>query len=159
MNKILPNPIVISFILIFSFNVFAATYTARVIGIHDGDTIKVLKDNRQLKIRLYGIDCPEKRQAFGKKAKQFTSNFVYGRDLIIKKINRDRYGRTIALVYVGNKCLNAELIKNGYAWVYLDYCHKSFCSQWIKYQNRAKNRRRGLWAQPNPLAPWKFRKK
>lgn len=153
------SALICSFILAFSFNAFPKTITARVVGISDGDTIKVLVDNREIRIRLYGIDCPEKNQAFGKRAKQFTSGFAYGKVVQIESIDRDRYGRFVALVYVGNSCLNEELVRNGFAWVYFRYCKKSLCHRWHEYQDNAKNNKRGLWADPNPAPPWDFRKK
>jgi len=82
------------------FPVFPAvaqgTYTAKVIGISDGDTIKVLKGHTQIKIRLHGIDSPEKGQAFGTKARQFTSEMVFGKTVTVKQTDTDRYGRTVA---------------------------------------------------------------
>jgi hypothetical protein len=72
-------------------------WTGKVVGIADGDTITVLHETRPEKIRLYGIDCPEKRQAFGKNAKWFTSKMAFGKTVDVEPINRDRYGRTVAL--------------------------------------------------------------
>jgi len=75
--------------------------------------------------RLFGVDCPEKRQAFGKRAKQFTSSLVFGKVVNVTPVTKDRYGRTVALVSVNRKLLNEELIKNGLAWVYNRCCHKA----------------------------------
>lgn len=147
------------FLFTFTLNVFADTYFAKVIGISDGDTITVLKDRQNIKIRLNGIDCPEKKQDFGMKAKQFTSNFVFGKIVKIEEITIDRYGRTVAMVYVSDKCLNVELIKNGFAWVYTQYCKQPFCSKWNEYQEKAKHKKLGLWDQPDPTPPWEFRHK
>jgi micrococcal nuclease len=102
-------------------------WSGKVIGVADGDTITVLSDKRPLKIRLYGIDCPEKRQPFGKRAKQFTSDLVFGKVVDIEPIAIDRYGRTVAFVRVGNLSVNEELIKEGLAWVYLSYCKLPSC--------------------------------
>jgi len=93
-----------------------------VVGISDGDTITILKDKRTTKIRLYGIDCPEKSQDFSKKAKSYTSDMVFRKKVKIISYGKDRYGRTIGLIYLdsNNQCLNEELIKSGYAWVYVE---------------------------------------
>ena len=96
------------------------TWIGKVVGVSDGDTITVMHDGMAEKIRLYGIDCPEKRQAFGKRAKQFTSNMVFGRIVEAEPIT-DRYGRTIAWIYFDRECLNEELLKVGLAWHYKRY--------------------------------------
>jgi endonuclease YncB( thermonuclease family) len=94
------------------------TWIGKVMGVSDGDTITVLHDGKAEKIRLYGIDCPEKGQAFGKRAKQFTSKMVFGKVVEARPITTDRYGRTIAWIYCDGACLNEELLKVGLAWHY-----------------------------------------
>jgi len=88
-----------------------------VFGVSDGDTIKVMRAHKEVKVRLYGIDCPERGQPFSKKAKQFTSDMVFGKLVEIQRMDTDRCGRTVALVAVDKQLLNEELIKAGYAWV------------------------------------------
>jgi len=96
-----------------------AEYTAGVVGIADGDTIRVLHDNREVRIRLHGIDCPEKGQAFGTRAKQFTADLVFGKDVRICVRDIDRYGRTVAEVWLEDgRMLNRELVGAGLAWWY-----------------------------------------
>jgi endonuclease YncB( thermonuclease family) len=85
-------------------------WTGEVVKIADGDTITVLKGNTTVKIRLYGIDCPERGQAFGQKAKQFTASMVFRRYVKIEPVDTDRYGRTVAWVYVNGKNLCEELV-------------------------------------------------
>ena len=97
------------------------SWTGKVVGVSDGDTITVMHHGKGEKIRLYGIDCPEKRQAFGKRAKQFTSGMVFGKNVEVRPVTIDRYGRTIAWVYVNGTCLNEELLKAGFAWHYKRY--------------------------------------
>ena len=140
---------------------FSWAWSGEVVGIMDGDTITVLnsKTIQDVKIRLYGIDCPEKGQAFGKRAKQFTSKMVYGKVVEVKVMDTDRYGRTVALVAVNKQILNEELLKAGYAWVYYQYCHEMICHAWADYQFAAKLDKRGLWADPDPIPPWEFRRK
>ena len=83
----------------------------------DGDTITVLQNAKQYKIRLYGIDTPEKKQDFGQKAKKFTSDMVFKKDVKVISYGTGKYGRTIGVVYISKKCLNEELVRNGLAWV------------------------------------------
>jgi len=139
---------------------FSWAWSGEVVGIMDGDTITVLnsKTIKDVKIRLYGIDCPEKGQAFGKRAKQFTSKMVYGKVVEVKVMDTDRYGRTVALVAVNKQILNEELLKAGYAWVYYQYCHEMICHAWADYQFAAKLDKRGLWHDPNSIPPWEFRR-
>ena len=133
-------------------------WSGKVVGVADGDTITVLHNGKGERIRLYGIDTPEKRQAFGKKAKQFTARMVYGKIVEVETKDVDRYGRTVGLVYVDGQSLNEALIKNGYAWVYRRYCTEAFCDDWLKFERTARNVKMGLWDYPIPLPPWEFRR-
>ena len=128
-----------------------------VVGISDGDTITVMHEGRGEKIRLYGIDCPEKSQAFSKKAKKFTSEMVYGKTVEVEPKDIDRYGRTVALIYVDGKSLNETLVKNGFAWVYRKYCKEAFCEDWLDFEVVARYGKIGLWVEPDPIPPWEFR--
>jgi micrococcal nuclease len=132
--------------------------TGKVVGVSDGDTITILVNGRsQVKIRLYGVDCPEKAQAFGAKAKQFTSDQVFGKQVRVISHGADRYGRTIGEVLLENGAsLNKELVRNGFAWWYRQYAPKNTELQSLEQQ--ARTARRGLWADPRPLPPWVFRK-
>lgn len=132
-------------------------WTGKVVGVTDGDTIKVLRNREQVKIRLYGIDTPEKAQAFGNKAKRFTASLVAGKIVDIESVIKDRYGRTVALVRVAGKNVNEEIVRAGYAWVYRKYCKKSFCGGWYDLEWIARNNRRGLWADKNAIPPWEWR--
>ena len=130
----------------------------KVIAIADGDTITVLQNNRQYKIRLYGIDTPEKKQAFGQKAKKFTSDIAMNQQVKVVTFDIDRYGRIVGMVYIGQECLNEALIKNGFAWAYRKYCKESFCNKWLEYEQAARANRIGLWSSDNPMPPWEFRR-
>jgi len=107
---------------------------------------------------LYGVDCPESHQDFGSKAKDFTSSMVFGKEVSVKVMDTDRYGRTVGIVNINATTLNEELLKNGMAWYYGQYCKSSFCSQWSQYQEDAKSRNTGLWSMANPTPPWEFRR-
>ena len=102
-------------------------FPARVISIADGDSITVLtSDNRQIRVRLYGIDCPERKQPYGTRARQATADAVFGKEVNIHPIDTDRHGRTVALVAApGREMLNSWLVKEGLAWVYPQFCKRA----------------------------------
>ncbi len=133
-------------------------WSGKVIGVADGDTITVLRDKQPQKIRLYGIDCPEKRQPFGKRAKQLTSELVFGKLVEVEPVATDRYGRTVAFVQVENVLLNEELIKEGLGWVYVRYCKLPLCVEWQGLELEAKFGKRGLWREQGEIPPWEYRR-
>jgi len=117
---------VLSFLFIFSLTLIISTdsfaWSAKVVSVSDGDTITVLHFGHQEKIRLYGIDCPEKAQDYGQKAKDLTGALIAGRTVDVETKTVDRYGRTVGLVTVDGQSLNELIVQNGYAWVYRQYC-------------------------------------
>jgi micrococcal nuclease len=145
------------FIFFLCAHVFAQIYTGKVIGVKDGDTVVVLDaTNNQTILRLAEVDCPEKSQAFGTKAKQFTSDEVYLKEVKYKVTDIDRYGRSIAKIYYDNdKYLSAEIIKNGFGWQYKKYSTSKFLAD---LEQEARKNKRGLWIDPNPIYPSDFRK-
>lgn len=131
-------------------------FQAKVIGVSDGDTITVLKEGVPLKLRLNGIDCPEKSQDFGQKAKDFTSELVFSKQVLVFARGKDRYKRTIAEVYLsGGENLSDLLIARGYAWWYRSFS-KEIHRQIL--EEKAKAEKLGLWKEENAFAPWDFRK-
>jgi endonuclease YncB( thermonuclease family) len=116
----------------------------------------VMKDHKPVKIRLYGVDCPEKRQAFGSRAKQFTADNVFRKIVEIKPVDRDRYGRTVAWVIVDGQNLNQSLVEAGLAWHYKKY---SSDRNLAELEDQARKVRVGLWFDPHAVPPWTFRKK
>lgn len=133
------------------------TFSGKVVGVKDGDTIEVMYEGIAQTVRLLDIDCPEKSQAYGMKAKQFTSDFCYGKIVTVESFGKkDRYDRILGTVKIGDKVLNEELVKAGYAWHYKKYSDKQSYSN---LENAAKKDKVGLWADENPTPPWDFRKK
>ncbi|GAB3539578.1 hypothetical protein GCM10027443_36290 [Pontibacter brevis] len=134
----------------------AATAGDKVIGIKDGDTIELLRNGQPVTVRLFGVDTPEKKQAFGERARQFTSDLVFGKTVRLIEHNKDRYGRTVGTIMLPDgRNLNEELVKNGFAWHYKAY---SKDTRLANLEADAKRFKRGLWQDPNPVAPWDFRK-
>ena len=128
----------------------------KCVGVKDGDTIVVVIDGIQTTIRLAEIDCPEKRQAFGQRAKKFTSDMCFGKEVSVVEKNKDRYGRTIGIVYINdNTILNKELVRAGMAWRYIQYSEDE---EYGTLEKQARAAKIGLWADENPEAPWEFRK-
>lgn len=133
------------------------TFQAKVVGIKDGDTFKVLYNNSEITIRLNHIDCPEKKQPFGKNAKWKASDLCFGKMVkIVSNGKKDRYKRLIAEVYFNNININKELVKNGLAWHFKKY---SSDVEYAKLERQARKSRVGLWKEKNPIAPWDWRKK
>ena len=148
----------------------AETIEGRVVGVSDGDTITVLdQDHRQIKVRLGGIDAPEKKQAFGDRSKQNLSRMVFNKEVRIEWHKRDKYGRTIGKVWVAPvsctncaKTVDANLaqLNAGMVWWYRQYAKEQSVEdqrQYSKAETDAQNRRIGLWADPSPIPPWAWR--
>jgi endonuclease YncB( thermonuclease family) len=135
--------------------------TGRVVGVSDGDTITVLAaGNRQLKVRLDGIDAPESKQAFGAKAKQSLSELVYGRTVTVTGSKTDRYGRTVGNVAVDGRDVGLVQIERGNAWFYRQYARELDGDRARDYERaevRARADRLGLWADRKPVEPWEWR--
>lgn len=142
-----------------AFPVLSQALTGKVVNVADGDTITILDSNKtQHKIRFYGIDTPEKGQAFGNAARSYTSSLTAGKNAEIIAYDTDRYGRTVGIVMVNGVNVNQSLIEGGFAWQYRAYCKESFCDDWIGLEQEARSSKLGLWADPNPTAPWEWRK-
>lgn len=144
--------------LLSALLVHASEIAGKVVGVADGDTITVLSpEKQQFRIRLFGIDSPESNQAFGSKAKQFTSEQCFGKNVTVEDKGKDRYGRTIGVVQLpGGTNLNLSIVRNGYAWWYRDYAAKE--KEYQAAETEAREAKRGLWADKNPVPPWDFRK-
>ena len=150
-------------LLVFFATILLATSAhselATVTRVIDGDTIEVTLSGKTESIRLYGIDAPEKKQAFGLAAKDFVEVMVGGKMVDILLVGKkDRYERPVAIVMYGTQNLQEQLILAGYAWVYPQYCRKSFCTAWTTLQGISAGNRVGLWAQPAPVRPWEWRR-
>lgn len=135
---------------------------AVVVGVNDGDTITVLDaDQHQWKIRLAGIDAPEKRQPFGQQSKQMLSDRVFGKQVLIETGKTDRYQRTIGKVIIAGEDVNLEQVRAGLAWHYKKYEREQSAPDRIRYASAevdARRSLRGIWQQPEPVAPWDYRK-
>ena len=133
----------------------ADTLSGKCVKILDGDTIEVLCANTPFRVRLDGIDCPEKRQAFGQQAKNFTGALVFRKDVEVSWKKKDRYGRLLGTVKLSDgRILNDELVRSGYAWWYRKYSNDR---RLAALELSARNQRAGLWSTDAAIAPWDFR--
>lgn len=141
---------------------YADTLLGRIIGITDGDTLTLLDaTNAQHKIRLAGIDAPEKRQPFGQICKQSLSDLAYDRTVQVEWNKLDRYGRAIGKVLVNGQDINLEQIKCGCAWHYKRYQNEQSLEDrliYAKAEDKSRAVKAGLWADPRPEPPWDWRK-
>jgi endonuclease YncB( thermonuclease family) len=130
-----------------------------VLRVTDGDTISVRIEGREITIRLYGVDCPEKQQEYGMQAKDYVEDLLLTGTVGIIPVEEDRYGRVVAIVKTQDgTALEEKLLASGLAWVYPQYCKRAECAGWKNLETRAKSERRGLWQGKNPVEPWKWRK-
>jgi len=137
----------------------ATIYSGKVVGITDGDTVKILtSSNRQIKVRLADIDTPEKRQPYGKKAKKILSDKIYGKQVQVEEVTTDRYKRMVGRIYLGSRNINAEMVADGAAWVYRKY---SKDPELLKLERQARKQGRGLWRLPasQRVPPWEWRRR
>lgn len=132
-----------------------APLEARCVRVDDGDSLRVIVGEREARVRLHGIDCPEKGQPFGDEARDFTRARALDRDVTLEVVDADRYGRLLAKVHAGDVDLNLELVAAGLAW------HSTLHSSdpaLAAAQQAAQREGRGLWADRDPIPPWTFRR-
>ncbi len=155
----MPNCLKYLFVIpiIFCFNNSNAQiiFTGKVVKIIDGDTFDLLlQNNTTMRVRMNGIDCPEKKQPFFKNAKQALANYIFGKIVKLNSKSKDKYKRTLADVFCKNENINLKMIANGFAWHFKKYSSDIILS---KAEINARVKKIGLWSLPNPIAPWDFR--
>ena len=155
--KLLIRYVIVATLPLLFLAVDCYAWIGKVVGVADGDTITVLKQGQKVKIRLKGIDTPEKKQAFGNTAKKYTNAKVRGKVVEVDPVTTDKDGRTVAMIYVGSENLNESLVRDGYAWVYRKYCKDWYCGRWLEYEKQARIKKLGLWVDPDPTPPWEWR--
>ena len=128
-----------------------ADWEVKVVDVFDGDTLIVSLEGRAEIIKLFGVDSPEKEQAFGLDARSFTSDLVSGKIIRVEPIEKGRY--EMVKVYVEDKCLNEELLRAGFAWYNKE---GSINERWVDMEQQARHERKGLWSEDNPVSPWKY---
>uniref|UniRef100_UPI0035B077BF thermonuclease family protein n=1 Tax=Hylemonella sp. TaxID=2066020 RepID=UPI0035B077BF len=141
----------------------AEVITGRVVSVTDGDTVTVLDAAKvQHKVRLAGIDAPEKSQAFGQRSRESLVELVAGKTVIVETYKKDRYGRSIGKVLVNGRDMNFEQIRRGLAWFYRQYeveLSPDDRQIYDRAESEAKDYKKGLWSDRNPVPPWEFRRR
>ena len=150
--------ILITILIMFPLLLSAQVLKGRAVGITDGDTFTLLVNgNEQVKIRIDGIDAPEKKQAFGNRAKEYLSGMIWEQELTVNVTKKDRYGRLIGKVSTPEiQDVGLEMIKAGFAWQYRDYNIDEYYAEAERQERESK---KGLWLDKNPIRPQDFRKK
>ena len=134
----------------------SAVLSGKVTRVVDGDTIDVLLASGRIRVRLHGIDAPERGQAGGAAASAWLAQRLLNQPVQIEPVSQDQYERIVAVVHQGDRSINRELVRNGHAWAYRRYLRKSdreLCSLEVQ----ARRSRTGLWAAAAPHAPWEYR--
>lgn len=152
----------IPLLLFWSISASAATLVGQVVGVTDGDTVTVLDEQKQQhKIRLAGIDAPEKRQPFGQRSKEALSDAVFGKTVSVEWNKLDRYGRIIGKIVVDARDVNLSQVEVGLAWWYQQYSAEQSVGDRQLYalaEENARRERLGLWSEAEPTPPWDWRK-
>lgn len=146
-------------LLLFSLPslVHSQDFSGQVVGVIDGDSLRVMHNGRAKKVRLHGIDCPEKKQPFGQRAKQATSALSFGQHVTVRRAGKDRYGRTLGTVELPNGTnLNYELVRQGWCWWFRKYSPSD--TELESLERAARQAKMGLWVDPRPVPPWEYRK-
>ncbi len=147
---------IVFFILLFCSYANSLELVGKVIKVSDGDTVTLLTDDKvSHKIRLNDIDAPEKKQAFGNKSRDNLASYIAGEIVTVKYKSKDKYGRILGTIYFENLDINLQQVKNGYAWVYKQYSKNQ---TYYKEEQKARELKKGLWVEKEPIAPWEFRK-
>lgn len=150
-----------AFVLAASFGVHADVISGKVVRVADGDTITVLDANlQQHKIRLAGIDAPERRQAFGQRSREFLASMVAAQQVDVETEKTDKYGRSVGKVILEGRDVNLAVVAAGLAWHYKEYESEQTPSDRMLYasdEQEARRFRRGLWVDNAPEAPWDWR--
>ena len=130
--------------------------TGEIVGVYDGDTCTLLIGKEEYKIRLEGIDTPEMGQAFGKRAKQALSGYIFGKQVTAQLSGQDRYERYLGTILLDGQNVNLQMVRDGCAWHYKKYSSDEVFAQ---AELDARAARRGLWEDGDAMPPWDWRNK
>nr|DAW70944.1 MAG TPA: nuclease-like protein [Caudoviricetes sp.] len=148
------QPLIVRLLLILTPLISLTAEQSKVIKISDGDTITVLNSKEQTKVRLYGIDAPEKKQDYGQRSKQFLASLIAGQMVEVEPKGKDRYKRTLGIILYKGQDINAQMVLNGYAWAYVKYS-----KIYVDQEKMAREKKLGLWQSNDPTPPWVWRKR
>ncbi len=162
-SEIQKSAIIAALLIALAIVARAETISGKVVAITDGDTITILDANKQQhKIRLAGIDAPERGQAFGQAAKRKLSELVFNRQVTVEFTKRDRWKRIVGLVSLDGRDINEAMIRAGFAWFFKRYERELDAGRRQSYARAeavAREGKRGLWNDPGAVAPWDYRRR
>lgn len=142
-------------VLLASAHALAFPFTAQVVAVLDGDTVDVVHEQQPIRVRLASIDAPEKSQPYGQRSRQALAALVFRKQVVVIDQGRERHGRMLGVIMLGTTNVNAEQVRQGYAWVYRTYTKDPTL---VEFESEARAARRGLWADISPLSPWLYRR-
>lgn len=139
------------------FSVVPSSFGESVVKVSDGDTITVLDaDRHRTRVRLWGVDAPESKQAFGEASRRHLAEHIAGKKVRLELRGRDRYGRVLAVVWLGEENENLMQVRDGYAWHYVAFAKNA--PEYAAAEKSARECRVGLWSDAHPVPPWEWRK-
>ena len=147
--------LVLAALLAATSSSLAGTIAGRVVAVQDGDTLTLLAERRQIRVRLVDIDAPERKQTFGSRSRQSLAELCHGKDARVDDRGQDRYGRTLGRVICSGADANREQVRRGLAWVYVRYAPKD--SPLFAIEATARAAKVGLWTDRRPIPPWEWR--
>lgn len=159
-------PLALAVFVSLSNSSFAETRTIEgfVQKVSDGDTITlVTRAGAKLRVRLYGIDAPEVRhekipgQLYGEEAKRVLTGKVMRKEVTLTIQDRDQYKRIVGIIKIGDRNINEEMVREGWAWAYREYLRGPYVSEFINAEKEAREKKLGLWHYANPTPPWEYR--
>jgi len=155
------KPITLLLTVLFSLSAYA-DFTGKVVKVTDGDTVNVLEAGNVLhKVRLTGIDAPERGQPYGRKSQEYLSDMVAGKQVLVETEKQDRYGRDLGKIILNGQDINLGQVKAGMAWWYRYYKKQQSQEDRAAYEvaeDNAKAKGLGLWSDPNPINPYEWRR-
>lgn len=141
--------------MFLGISIYAEEFEGKVVSVMDGDTVRILVGSKQIKVRLFGIDAPEKKQAFGNQAEKELKALVWKKEVKVVVKDIDQYGRTVGILFLNDVEINLEMVKRGMAWVYREFNNDK---KYLEMEEIARRSELGLWKDKNPIPPWQFRK-
>jgi micrococcal nuclease len=152
----LPIVILLTALCLISGQVYAASFTGKLVKVLDGDTVEVMHDGKAERIRLAQIDCPEKNQPYGQASKRYVLDIAAHKIVTVQVETVDRYGRTVGEIFLPDGAnLNKQIVGDGYAWQYKRY---SKDPEYGDLEEKARTAKLGLWQDMSPVPPWEWRR-
>ena len=157
------NPVIILLIVFWGLTAcddfsFSETHEGKVVKVLDGDSINIMQQGEEVRIRLAEIDAPEHGQPFWKQSRRALANYVADKKVLVEEFDRDQYGRIVGHVYINDIWINGVLVQEGYAYVYTRY---AVSKKLYEYEAQAAKNKLGIWKLPNSerVKPWEWRKR